>query len=83
MREQLMLMAARVSSVRASIDNMRRSQAGSGLGLRGDIASAEKQLEFYLDEAESAITRADAGSARKNLVGAERTLRTLERFLGR
>ncbi len=54
-----------------------------GLGLRGDIAAAAQRMEFYMDEAESAIRRGDAGAARRHLDTAERETARLEKFLGR
>ncbi len=81
-REQLMLMAVRVSSVKQSLETMRQEQARMGVGLRGDIASSSQRLEFYLDEAESALNHSEAEAAKTALGKAERELGKLERFLG-
>jgi len=81
-RERMMLMAVRVGAARSSLDNLRRAQNASGLGLRADMAAAEKRMEFFLDEAESSLKSGDAGAADKRLDAAEQELEKLERFLG-
>ncbi|MCP5114548.1 MAG: hypothetical protein GY953_27280 [bacterium] len=82
-REWMMLAAARIAGVKGSLDNLRQSQARRGLGLRSDITASERRLEFYMDEAESALGTNDPDKAKKNLDSAERELQKLERFLGR
>ena len=78
-----MLMAVRVSSVKQSLETMRQEQARMGVGLRGDIAASSQRLEFYLDEAESALNHSEAEAAKTALSKAEKELGKLERFLGR
>ena len=82
-REQMMLKASRIAGVKSSLDNMRREQQRSGLGMRGDITAAEQRLEFYMDEAQSSLEAGDPEAAEKNLSSAETQLGILERFLGR
>ena len=53
-----------------------------GLGLRSDITASSQRLEYYLDEAQSALKDANPTSAKKYLDSAERELGKLERFLG-
>ena len=83
LRDQMMMLAARIGPVRSSIDNLRRSQQAAGLGLRNDIASAEQRLIYAMDEAEAAIGRGDVEAAKKYLNMSRLNLGTLDKFLGR
>jgi serine/threonine-protein kinase len=83
LREQLMLLGARVNAVQASLNRLKQEQARMGLGLRGDIAASAQRMEFYMDEAEAAIQRGDAAAAKRHLENADRETTRLERFLGR
>lgn len=79
----MMLMKARVSSVRSSLDNLKNSQAQSGLGLRRDMQEAEERLLYQMSEAANNLNANDAPGARKRLDAAETELAKLENFLGR
>jgi hypothetical protein len=82
-RERLIEVATRTGAIRRSVDNLRRAQARSGLGLRRDFETAEQRLVYLLDEAEAALKRGDAAAAEKHLDGADISLRFLESNLGR
>jgi ribosomal protein S20 len=62
---------------------MKEAQARQGLGMRGDITSAQERMENYLDEAQAAIRSGDAEHAKKSLSNAEREIDKLDTFLGR
>ena len=62
---------------------MRQQQAASGLGLRGDIASAQERMATYMAKAEAALHTNDARSTKKYLDLAEPEVEKLEKFLGR
>jgi eukaryotic-like serine/threonine-protein kinase len=81
-REQFMLLGVRARTVKTSLDNLRRQQARSGLGLRADMATAEQRMEYYLDETEAAVKNNDAQAAKRNLDLADREVSKLENFLG-
>ncbi|MBI4875661.1 MAG: serine/threonine protein kinase [Acidobacteria bacterium] len=83
LRERMMLQATRLNSSKAAIDNMRRVQAQSGLGMRQDVLTAMQRAEFYMDESEGSLKAGDPAAARKNLDSAEREIERLEKFLGR
>lgn len=83
LREKLMLLGARVNAAQASLNRLKQEQARMGLGLRGDIAAAAQRMEYYMDEAEAAIKRGDAASAKRHLDNADRETSRLEKFLGR
>jgi hypothetical protein len=78
-----MLLGTRANAVKASLTSLREQQARMGTNLRGDIATAEQRMEFYLDEAQSAIGAANGPKAKTSLAAAERSLETIEKFLGR
>lgn len=77
-----MLLGVRARTVKTSLDNLRRQQARSGLGLRADMATAEQRMEYYLDETEAAVKNNDAQAAKRNLDLADREVSKLENFLG-
>ncbi len=83
LRERMMLQGTRLSSSKAAIDNMRRVQAQSGLGMRQDVLTAQQRAEFYMDESENALKAGDPAAMRKALDSAEREIERLEKFLGR
>jgi hypothetical protein len=82
-QERLVEMAIRAGAIRRSLDNLRRAQARSGLGLRRDFEMAEQRLIFQMDEAEAAIKAGDGAAAEKHLDGAEAPLKLLENNLGK
>jgi hypothetical protein len=83
LRERMMLQATRLSSSKEAIENMRRTQARSGLGMRQDVVNALNRAEFFMDESEDAMKAGDPAEMRKALDSAERQIEILERFLGR
>ena len=82
-REQLVMVASRAAAARNSLQNMQRSQAASGLGLRGDIVEAGTMMQSFLDGANAALTAGDAPAAKGLMEKAERQLDKVEKFLGR
>lgn len=83
LRDRMMLLGTRVGSVRASLKALAAEQSRAGLGLRGDMVTANQRIEYQMDEAEAALRRGDADRAKRSLDFAERELEKLERFLGR
>ena len=77
-----MLLGVRARTVKTSLDNLRRQQASSGLGLRADMVAADQRMEYYLDETEAAVRNGDAQAAKRNLDLADREVSKLESFLG-
>jgi serine/threonine-protein kinase len=82
-REQVVMVATRASVARASLENIRRSQAASGLGLRADITEAVTLANTFIEGANSALNAGDAASARGFVEKAERQVEKVEKFLGR
>ncbi len=77
------LLSSRVEAVNASLDGLQRSQAGQGLGLRGDIVASRQRMRLYMGKAESAFKEQDLESARKYVNLVETEVTKLEKFLGR
>jgi serine/threonine-protein kinase len=83
MREQLAMLGTRAGGIRSSLQTLQRSQAASGLNLRGDMQEAAGLMTTYLEGSNSALNAGDAASAKSFLDKAERQIEKLEKFLNR
>jgi serine/threonine-protein kinase len=81
LRERLVKLDARAGAVRSSLQNLKNSQAASGLSLRGDMTSAENRMNHMLDGANSALRAHDAAAAEKFMQSADTEIEKLEKFL--
>jgi serine/threonine protein kinase len=72
----------RASTVSQSLDGLRRQQASSGYGLRGDINNAEGIMKANLGKAQDALVAGDAKNAKRYLDVAESQVEKIEKFLG-
>ncbi len=81
-REQLPQLGIRASAVRASLENLQRSQAKQGLGLRSDIVATAQRMDYQLNAADDALKRGDGAGAKKALDAAEKAVSKIESFLG-
>ena len=79
----MILLAARAGAVRSSLENMERDQNRRGLGMRRDIATASQSMQFLMGDANEALSTGDTDRAKRDLDLAERSLETVEKFLGR
>jgi serine/threonine-protein kinase len=82
-RESVALIGVRASGIRTSLQSLQRSQAASGLNLRGDMQAAANLMNTYLDGAEAALNAGDVAQARSFLDKAEPQVQKLEKFLNR
>jgi serine/threonine-protein kinase len=82
-REQLSMLRVRSSTVRSGLQSLQRSQAASGLNLRGDMQEANSLMTTYLDGAANALNDGDPTQANSFMQKAERQIEKLEKFLGR
>jgi hypothetical protein len=82
-RESIALIGVRASGIRTSLQSLQRSQAASGLNLRGDMQAAANLMTTYLDGAEAALNAGDVAQARVFLDKAEPQVQKLEKFLNR
>ena len=80
--ERLMQTTARANTAKRGVAQIRTQQEASGLGMRGDIESAESRMDAYLHAANDNLGRGNAAGAAHNLDKAEAELSTLEKFLG-
>jgi eukaryotic-like serine/threonine-protein kinase len=76
-------LSSQASSVNDSLDNLRRQQSAQGLGLRGDIASAQELMKTHMAKAQAALQNRDAAGAKKYLDLAESDVARIDKFLGR
>ena len=83
LQDRMIFLVARAAAVKSSMQNLERQQNQSGLSMRGDMAAAQKRMEFLIDEANNSLAAKDAGGAKRNMDLAERDLEKLEKFLGR
>jgi serine/threonine-protein kinase len=82
-RESLALVGVRASGIRTSLQSLQRSQAASGMSLRGDMQAAANLMNTYLEGAEAALNAHDVAQARVFLDKAEPQIQKLEKFLNR
>jgi eukaryotic-like serine/threonine-protein kinase len=82
-REQLVMVSTRFATARGSLQNIQRSQAASGLGLRADVSGAASLAGTFLEGAKEALNDGNADAARGFLNKAERQVEIVEKFLGR
>ena len=58
-REHLAMLGVRASGVRTSLQSLQRSQAASGMNLRGDMQDAANLMTTYLNGADAALNAGD------------------------
>lgn len=80
---QIDQLTARAGGVSSSLDNLKRQQAASGYGLRGDMAEHESSMKLNLSKAQNAIEHNDLERAKRYAGLAESDVEALEKFLGR
>lgn len=76
-------LSSRAAAVNDSLDNLRRQQAASGFGLRGDISSTQEMMKTHLGRAQAALQAHDLKNAQKYSDQASADVEKLEKFLGR
>jgi eukaryotic-like serine/threonine-protein kinase len=74
--------SSRVAATTRSLDTMRRQFQSQGLGLRGDIVSAQELMNANLERAHQALQNRDAKNARRYLTIAQAQEDKIEKFLG-
>ena len=82
-RESLVMLQARTSSIHTTLDGIRRSQAASGLGLRSDWAQAASLMDSFFQGANDALNAGDAAAARDLMEKSERQVEKLEKALNK
>jgi serine/threonine-protein kinase len=82
-RESYAGLNARAMSVHSTLQNLQRSQAASGLGLRGDWLQAASLMDSFFQGARDAINAGDGAAARDLMDKGERQLEKLEKALNK
>jgi hypothetical protein len=82
-REHIAMLGVRASGVRTSLQSLQRSQAASGMNLRGDMQEAANLMTSYLNGADAALNAGEVEQSRSFADKAERQLEKLEKFLNR
>jgi serine/threonine-protein kinase len=82
-RESIALVGVRAAGIRTSLQSLQRSQAASGLNLRGDMQAAANLMNSYLEGADAALNAGDVVQAKGFLEKAEPQVQKLEKFLNR
>ena len=83
MREHLAMLNVRAGGIRTSLQTLQRSQAASGLNMRGDMQDAANLMNTYLSGADAAMNASDTASAKSFADKAEKQVEKLEKFLNR
>jgi uncharacterized protein YicC (UPF0701 family) len=83
LEQQVVQLSSRANAVSDSLNHMRQQQSAQGLGLRGDISSAQERMGMHVAKAQAALQSGDTQGARKYLDLAEGEVGKLEKFLGR
>jgi serine/threonine-protein kinase len=82
-REGLVTMSARAASIHSTIQNLQRSQAASGLGMRGDWLQSVSLMDSFLRGSTDALNAGDAPSAKDLMEKAERQIDKMEKALNK
>src|SRR5579864_6855365 len=82
LEQQADQLSSQANAVNDSLDNLRRQQSAQGLGLRGDIASAQELMKTHMAKAQTALQNRDAAAAKKYLDLAEGDVSRIDKFLG-
>ncbi len=79
----MIMLAGRAAAIAGSVDNLKRQQSASGLGLRPDMAAARESMDYLMGEAKSSLAAGDPASTKRSLDMAEQQVEKLEKFFGR
>jgi serine/threonine-protein kinase len=82
-RESMVLLSARASGIHSTLQNLQRSQAATGLGMRTDWVQAASLMDTYLQGTSDALAAGDAAAARDFLEKGERQIERLEKALNK
>jgi len=83
LRESLAMLSARAVSIHSTLQNIQRSQAASGLGLRGDWLQSATLMDSFLRGCSDAVAANDAASAKSLMEKAEAQIEKLEKALNK
>ena len=81
LQESLTLMDARMVAVNGSLEQLRQSQAASGLSLRADMVSTQQLMRSFFAQADNSLRSGDIAAAKRHMERSELNLEKLEKFL--
>lgn len=81
LQDSLALLEGRIAAADRSLDQLRQSQAKSGLSLRTDMASTQQLMRSFFEQAQNAVRAGDTAAATRHIKRAELNLEKLEKFL--
>ena len=82
LRRTIDQLSIRFATVSRSIDGLRQSLREAGLGLRPDIAQAEAEAKYTLDESLAYLRQRNAERARRSVASTQSSLERVERQFG-
>ena len=82
LEKQMDQLSSRAAAAKDSVDRLSRQLSSQGLGLRGDIASAESLMGTFMSKAQAAMQSGDTKNGKKYMDLAETQVEKLEKFLG-
>jgi serine/threonine protein kinase len=83
LRQEYNQVAIRVGAAKSGLRGLQQQMQRQGVDMRGDMLEAESRMDYLMQESMGSMRAGDAGSARTSLQMAERSLETIEKFLGR
>jgi hypothetical protein len=83
LRELYNMISIRAASAKSGLRTLEQQMRRQGLDMRGDMLEAESRMDYLMKEAMDSIRAGDAANGRRNLQMAERTLESIEKFIGR
>jgi serine/threonine-protein kinase len=83
LRQQYNQVAIRVGAAKSGLRALQQQMQRQGVDIRGDILEAESRMDYLMKESMDSMRAGDADSSRTSLQMAERSLETIEKFLGR
>jgi serine/threonine-protein kinase len=83
LQDRYIQLDARAQAALRGVESIRRQQEATGLGLRGDIESADSRLRSYMAAANQDVHGPRTAQAARDMDKAESEISILEKFLGR
>jgi serine/threonine-protein kinase len=83
LRQEYNQVAIRVGAAKSGLRALQQQMQRQGVDMRGDMLEAESRMDYLMQESMGSMRAGDADSARTSLQMAERSLETIEKFLGR
>jgi eukaryotic-like serine/threonine-protein kinase len=83
LRQDYNQVAIRVGAAKSGLRALQQQMQRQGVDMRGDMLEAESRMDYLMKESMDSMRAGDADGSRTSLQMAERSLETIEKFLGR